>query len=115
MLVLFFYIMKGGENKMNTKCIKNWKLSDVRSFMGLVISTSNKKNQNYYAQFEDRYSDNPYSYISTSKTHSGGGRITVAYVMAGNTTILNCLENGEKYYGFDVICQKLYDYIQENY
>ena len=100
---------------MNKKSIKKWTLGDVKSFMSYVTTTSNKKNQNYYVQFEDRYSDDPYPYISISKTHSGGGRITVAYVMSGSTAILNCLESGENYYSFDAICQKLYDYIQENY
>lgn len=100
---------------MNKKSITKWNLGDVRSFMSYVVVTSNKKNINYYVQFEDKYTENPMAYISGSKTHSGGGRITVAYVMSGNNTIEFLLEDDSVYYDFDTVCQKLYDYIQENY
>ena len=100
---------------MNRKPIIEWTLGDVRSFMSYVAVTSNKKNMNYYVQFEDRYTENPIAYISGSKTHSGGGRITVAYVMSGNNTIQYLLSDDEVYYDFDTVCQKLYDYIQEIY
>ena len=100
---------------MNKKSITKWTLGDVRSFMSYVVVTSNKKNINYYVQFEDKYTENPMAYISDSKTHSGGGRITVAYVMSGNNTIEFLLEDDSVYYDFDTVCQKLYDYIQENY
>lgn len=100
---------------MNKKIISDWTLNDVRSFMRLVKSQSENKNRNYYVQFEDKYTNNPYSYISGSKTHSGGGRITVAYVISGNNTIQYLLSDEETYYDFDTICEKLYDYIQENY
>lgn len=100
---------------MNKKIISDWTLNDVRSFMGLVKSQSENKNRNYYVQFEDKYTNNPYAYISGSKTHSGGGRITIAYVISGNNTIQYLLSDEETYYDFDTICEKLYDYIQENY